>query len=449
MEKRIDKEKIILILLLSTFAIVAVLFAFKVRMGISPDSFYHLDVSKAYSTTLGIPENTPDTFKYRDITRITYLYFWINGRILNINNEVINEVILLRLVNVIYSLATVFVLYLLSKEVLKKKLERILPVFFLTNTLMFLFLSSSINYDNLANLLCILAIYLFIKFVKSKLDTKYLLWMIVIICLGGLTKFTTLPLAFILIVLSVVNILRKRELFKSIKLGKSILLFIPILLLGFLNIELYATNLFKYGGLEPNCERILTHEQCLQNGVYYRDNVTFPKTEIDGFPGIVELIKSGDRIDPVSYFFKWIPNFTMKIYGIMGDSSLFMKDIFTYMFLFYFFVALIFGLINFKKWKRLDIYLILIFVFYLLTLFLFQNYDMYLKYNHFYLGLQGRYIFPVISIMYILLSKSLFCIKQKWLRYIILVPLLLLFIYSCTPFFFANVENWWLTGTIN
>lgn len=449
MEKRINKEKIILILILLVFGILITFLAFKLRMGISPDSFYHLEVSKVYSTTLGIPDNTPDTYKYRDITRIAYLYFWINGRVLNINNGFINEVILLRIVNVIYSFGTVFVMYLLSKEIIKKRYDRVLPLFFLTSTLMFVFLSSSINYDNLANLLSILSIFFFVKFVKSKLDIKYLLWMILFLCLGGLTKFTVLPLAFILIVLSIVDIFRKIDLLRSIKLNKYFLLLIPILFFGILNIELYGTNILKYGGLEPACEKILTHEQCLTNGVYFRDNVTFPSTKIDNFGDIFNLIQSGDRVSPFGYFFKWVPNFVMKIYGIMGDSSLFMNSIYTYVYIGVFLISILLGLIYYKKWKILDIYFVLIFLFYMLILFIFQNYDMYLKHNHFYLGLQGRYIFPVISIMYILFTKSIFMINNKWLRYIILIPIIILFIYSCIPFFFTNVENWWLSGAIN
>jgi len=446
LEKRINKEKIILILILLVFGILITFLAFKLRMGVSPDSFYHLEVSKAYSTTLGIPDNTPDTYKYRDITRIAYLYFWVNGRILNINNGFINEIIVLRIVNVLYSLGTVYVMYLLSKEIIKKRFERLLPLFFLTSTLMFVFLSSSINYDNLANLLSILSIFFFVKFVKSKLDIKHLLFMFLFLCLGGLTKFTVLPLAFILTVLSIVDIFKKRELLKSIKINKYFLLLIPILFLGILNVELYGTNIFKYGGLEPACEKILTHEQCLSNGVYYRDNVTLPGIKIDNFGDIVNLVQSGDRISPLGYFFKWIPNFVMKIYGIMGDSSLFMNSIFTYVYIGIFLISILLGLIYYKKWKVLDIYLVLIFLFYMLILFIFQNYDMYLKHNHFYLGLQGRYIFPVISIMYILFTKSFTFIKYKWLKYLILIPIIILFIYSCIPFFFSNVEDWWLSG---
>ena len=156
--KKIDISKIALIFIFLVFLLVCIYLALNIKLGVSPDSYYHFEVSKAYSTTLGIPQNTPETFKWRDITRIPYLYFWVNGRILDMNDGAVDEVVLLRIINVIYSLGTVYVMYLLSKEILKDKWKRVLPVFFLTHTLMFVFLSSSINYDNLANLLSTLSI---------------------------------------------------------------------------------------------------------------------------------------------------------------------------------------------------------------------------------------------------------------------------------------------------
>jgi len=425
------------------FGITILFFAFRLRMGLSPDSSYHIEVSRAYSTTWGIPENTPDTYQWRDITRIPYLYFWINARLLNLNDGNINEVILLRLVNVIYSLGTVFVTYLLSKEVLKGKWVRLMPVFLLTNTLMFLFLSSSINYDNLGNLFSVLGIYFFVKFVKSKLSIAYLLLMLIAVSLGSFTKYTVLPLAFILVILSSVHIFLERKKIKDIKFGKELFLLLPLTILLFFNIQIYGVNLIKYGGLEPKCEQILTHEQCLSNGVYYRDMVTMPAIEVNGIAHIIQMITDGERVNPVIYFRYWIWNIVGKVYGIMGDNSLQTTDTLKVLYLFFLSVGATLTFVYWKKFKRLDYYLLITFLFYVLVLFLAQNYKMYLKHNHMYLALQGRYLFPVISIGYVMYIKTLFFIKKKWLFSLILIPLILLFIYGCIPYFFLNVESHW------
>jgi 4-amino-4-deoxy-L-arabinose transferase-like glycosyltransferase len=413
-------------------------------MGVSPDSYYHLRVSQAYSTTLGIPQNTPQTYQWRDITRIPYLYFWINGRILNINNGVIDEVVLLRVINVIYSLGTVYVMYLLSKEIFKDKWKRVLPVFFLTHTLMFVFLSSSINYDNLANLLSTLSIYFFVKFVKKDINLKYLLLMLLSLCIGALTKSTVLPVALILVILSAVEIVKRKDEVKKTKAGKELLLLIPIAIFVFLNLSLYGGNLLKYKTLEPSCTQILTHEQCLENGVYYRNKVDYSATPINGPIDVFNMIIKGERIGPARYFFRWFPNLMSKIFGIMGDRSLHLPYYLVALFILFFLAGAVLIISNKRKLTKIDKYLLTILLFYTAILFFTQNYPMYLTYNHYYLGLQGRYIFPIISIIYILLTKSFFFIKNKKLRNIVLISFSILLIYSCNIYLFLNLPSSWL-----
>ena len=442
--KKIDTSKIVLIFIFLVFIVVCIFLAFNIKLGVSPDSYYHFEVSKAYSTTLGIPQNTPETFKWRDITRIPYLYFWVNGRILNINNGIFDEVILLRIVNILYSVGTIYVVYLLSKEIFKNKWKRLLPVFFLSHTLMFVFLSSSINYDNLANLFCTLSIYFFVKFIKDNTNLKYILLMLLFLCMGALTKSTALPIALILVILCIVEIIKRKENFKKIKIGKELLLIIPVLLFAFLNLELYGGNFIKYGKLQPSCTQILTHEQCLENGVYYRDKIDFQAVPAKGFGEVFDMIKNGERVGPVRYFFKWAPDLTSKIFGVMGDSSLYLPSVFKYIFIFFFLTALISAIINCKKWNKIDKYLMIILLFYIFILFFTQNYSMYLTYNHYYLGLQGRYIFPVMSIIYILMAKSFVIITKRRLRYFLLFSFILLLLYSCNIFLFVHLPYYWI-----
>ena len=203
-KKKINIQNIIFYIILLFFLVFTGYLAFTVKMGVSSDSWYHLRVSQAYEDTLTVPENTPETYKWRDLEHQPYLYFWINGRVLNLNEITFqfNEVILLRVVEIIYSFFTLYGTYLLSKEFFKKNWLRLLPVFLLSNTLMFVFLSSSINYDNMANMFSVFAILFFVKALKDKGNWKNIFLMLIFICLGGLTKYTFLPLAFILVVLT-------------------------------------------------------------------------------------------------------------------------------------------------------------------------------------------------------------------------------------------------------
>lgn len=445
LKRKLSKQNIILVVLLLIFILFTGYLAFNVKMGISSDSWYHLRVSQEYSTTLGIPPNTEDTYQWRDITNIPYLYFWINGRILNINESTFgfNQVLLLRIVNIIYSFITVIGVYLLSKEFFKNRWVQLIPVVLLTNTLMFLMLSSSINYDNLGNMFATFAILFFVKTVKNRGILKYPLLVILMLCLGTLTKFTIMPLAFIMVILLLYELFKyRKEWFKNLK-GKTLLLLIPILLFGGLNVLLYGNNLIKYQELTPSCEKILTHEQCLSNGVYYRDIVTIPEVEVN----VIDMVLSGERLDPIRYAGVWIWEMTKRVVSIMGDSSLFHSDTVVSIFVVLFSITVLFGVINWKKLSKEAKYLGIITLFYLLVLMLVQNYDMYLKRSYPALALQGRYMFPVISSLYVLITMFWMSIKNRYIKILLIALSLALLISLSIPFFLLKVDPNWF-GTI-
>jgi 4-amino-4-deoxy-L-arabinose transferase-like glycosyltransferase len=410
-------------------------------MGISPDSWYHLRVSQEYSKTLGIPENNENTYQWRDITNIPYLYFWINGRILNLNEITFNfnQVILLRVFNILFSLGTVIATYLLSKQFIKNKYAQLLPVALLTNTLMFLSLSSSINYDNLGNMFAAFAILFFVKSIKQKYDIKYLLLTILMLCLGALTKFTILPLAFILVILLVVDIFKNRKGWRINIKDKSLLLILPILLFGGLNLILFGNNILKHGELTPACEKTLTYEQCLTNGVFYRDNITIPAVEVN----VVEMIKSGERLDPIRYAGVWSWEMTKRVVSIMGDQSLYHSNLVVSVFFSLLVITIFIGAFNWKKYNKETKYMVILTLFYLLVLMIVQNYDMYLKRSYPTLALQGRYMFPVISSFYVLLSIFWLKIGNRYLKIGIIAVSLLLLILLSIPFYILNVDPTW------
>jgi 4-amino-4-deoxy-L-arabinose transferase-like glycosyltransferase len=430
------------------FIAFALYLVFKLDLGISPDSLYHIDVSRIFSNTLGIPENSPASFQWRDITRMPYLYYWINGRLLNMNFFNLDEVIYLRIFNLIYSTGTVSVTYLLTKEILKNKYARLVVLFLLTNSLMFLFLSSSINYDNLANLFAVLSTLYFVKSLKDISSLKSILLMFIFLLLGVLTKFTLAPLAFIFVVILFYRWFKERKNVKyRLKGTKLWILFGIFIGLVGLNIALYGMNIVRYQALVPECEVMLGHEACLENGVYYRDNVDMPSQEVDGLGGVVNMVIRGERLDPVSYTFFWIYNMAGKVVGIMGDSSLPMSNYILPIYML-FLVGGIF--LSVKYWEKKNVVLSALTIstiFYLLTILFTQNYTRYIDQGYPALALQGRYMFPVISSFYIVLVYYLFKLKNVKVRNVITILLVVLFFLGCLPYFFLNVPDWWLTYT--
>jgi 4-amino-4-deoxy-L-arabinose transferase-like glycosyltransferase len=445
-KKKLDIHQLLLGLLITVFTIVTLYLAFNVKMGVSSDSWYHLRVSQKYSETFGIPENGPDTYEWRDISHQPYLFFWINGRVLNLNEVsfLFNEAILLRVLNILYSLGTLFGVYLLSKEFFERKWLRLLPIFLLSNSLMFVMLSSSINYDNLANLFAVFSLLYFVRAIKKKGDWKSVFLILMALSLGSLTKFTILPLAFILVVLMSIFIFKNWTVYKREFKGSVLYLFIPLAILVAMNFGIYGMNLIKFQSLTPGCLDIMTYEQCLSNGVFYRNNVTIPEVEVNP----IEMILSGERMDPIRYTGVWILEMTKRIVGIMGDKSLYQPNWILPFYLFYLLIALIMGIVNWKKFNKETKYLSFATLFYLLILLLAQNYMTYLKRGYPTLALQGRYMFPVISSFYVLYVMFLDRIKSKWVQILIFAGLILLFIVGCLPFFFINVDPNWF-GSVN
>jgi 4-amino-4-deoxy-L-arabinose transferase-like glycosyltransferase len=441
LKKKNKTEYIAIFLILGVFLAITLYLALNIKMGVSSDSWYHLRVSQEFSKTLSIPENNPNTYQWRDIEHIPYLYFWINARFLNLNSVTFNfnEAILLRVINVFYSMVTLVGAYLLSSEFFKKKWLRLLLLFFLTNTLMFAFLSSSINYDNLANLFSVFSILFFVRALKQKKDWKNILLMLVMIGLGGLTKFTTLPLSFILIILTSFEVIRNWQKYKQNFKGKQLYLLIPLLFLVLLNFGVYGVNLLKFQSLQPECTQVLTYEQCLENGVFLRDNEWIPAQEVKLF----DMIINGERLDPIRYFGVWVWEMAKRIYGMMGDRQLFAFDYIIPFYILPFVTAWVIAIVKWKEIKKSVKYLSIVSIFYLLVLLIVQNYNMYLKRGYPALALQGRYIFPVIVPFYILLIYFLNLLKPKWLRVLLFVFLIILFVLGCWVFFFANVDPDW------
>lgn len=415
-----------------------------IKYGTAPDEFYHIYVSEAYSKTFFIPKNTSSTYTYGDVTRIPYLSFWINARLINLNSRFTNFgfVPVLRLFNLFISLGTLLITFLLSKLVINKNFFNLLPVFLLSNTLMFAFLSSAINYDNLTNLLCVFSVYFLVKFLKFK-KNKYILWYLIILNLGVLTKFTVLPLIFIEVILTIFFLFRNKKInfgfLKSFLRNKILLLFFG--LTSVLVFLLYGVNLIKYGSLLVSCDKVLTVQQCMRNGVYNRSS-SLNNFVIKTFKDF-SLIEEKRKTSPASYFFNWRMSMVERIYGIWAHQSMPREGYYSNWYLILFFISF---LIVIRKWERtekIDTVLILLFVFYFLVLLVFQNYRTYIKTNT-VIALQGRYIFPVLSVFYIVIVKYWEKIKNIFIKLFIIFLSIIIFYYGCFPFFFNSLTSDWL-----
>jgi hypothetical protein len=436
-----NKEKFLLLAVLLVSLLFGIYLVFNVRRGIPPDENYHIYVSEFYSETLLIPENTEQTYRYGEITRVPYFSFWLNARLINLNFTNVEDYIILRFFNLIISLGSLIVVYLISKEVINKKYFNLLPVFLLSNTLMFVFLSSAVSYDNLSNLFVFLTVYFFVKYLKYKKPSS-LLYLIIFQVLAILTKFTVAPVIFIefvFLTLFVVKHKNLRDILKNIFSKHKPLLVVTffVLSLGFL---LYGVNLIKYRSVRVPCDKVLTVEQCMHNAIYARGK-TLDKYSFTNISELKDILKA--RITPFEYFTDWVMAMTQRVFGILGHKVVLMHKYFANVYIFLFFVL---SFIAVRKWKKKDMIetnLIVITTFYILVLLVFQNYKTYFKRDMFGLALQGRYLFPILPIVYIILIRYLRDLKSRTLRFSIAFLLIVLFLLGCIPFFFRYIPDSW------
>lgn len=409
------------------------LFALRARAGSIPDETAHFMLSRHFSTTWGIPPDGPETYPYGYIQHRPVMYYWINGRALNVLGLFLPSagdwkmMVILRLVNVVYAILSVVFCYLLGREIIPNRWWPLLGVFFLTNTLMFVFLAGGINYDNLTNACCFAGIFFLARVFNGKNFYQNSVMSMICILAGALVKITVLPLAVILFFIWVFYVVRNRSNidFKRVLDWKLLPLFLLVFIaLVWLNFSVYGLNIIKYRSLSPACQKIYTMEQCRMSAVVRRDErmgLAEPLT-------LPDVIKMG-KPDPVEWFFDfWQVTILAGIYGIKSSIGYSPDLIITFFRLFYAWVIFI----AIRYWKKPSFTvgsLMAILGFYTLVL-LQTNYRAELSTDFDHLGIQGRYIFPVIGVLYNLIAYAFSEIPHKTLARVTAVLALLLFVWG-------------------
>ncbi|MDW7755882.1 MAG: hypothetical protein SCH68_12030 [Brevefilum sp.] len=424
---------VVLIGLVVVFWAYTVFLASNLQTDIVPDEPLHFNVAKNFAKTWGIPDPEPTTRSMGTyIKQNPYLAYWIYGRVLNVL-ETFNptaggwqQLIFLRIANSLFSIGTLIFVFLISKELITNKWWQLLPVFALSNTMMFVLLSSGVNYDNLVNMFCAGGIYYLIRVLNHKdLITNSLAWMI-FISLGAWVKETVLPLALAMAVVWVIFLIKQRPTInlKALRNFKTIFLISTFVLLVVANFSIYGVNLIKHQSLTPSCKDYYSDEFCRNTPLAIRRaELALPEK-----PNLLQAFKRGYP-EPLRYAFDtWIPSMLMKTFGIMGgQKSYYPINLSYFKFLFYWLIALI---IRYFRGTSFKIYSLAGVVgFYTITLFI-KNFDIELAYGFLQVALQGRYIFPVIGIIYSLFSYVIFKVPNKLIRYTTLIAAITLFVYS-------------------
>ena len=277
---------------------------------------------------------------------------------------------------------------------------------------MFVFLSGGVNYDNLANALCMAGLFFEVRVFNGKnFLQNSLLWMIVI-SLGTLVKYTILPLALFMAIAWILFIFIKK---KNINLEKSkkssiILMGLFLLIIVAANVSIYGVNLLKFHSILPDCRDLYTNEQCQTS----RFEERYQELVLDHKLSIIESIELGYP-NPIEYVIdSWVPNMLYRIFGILGHVSYFPSHIIVLYRLLLFWLIIL-AARYMKRPSFTTISLLCMALLYAMIL-LIMNYNSELTYGFKQIAMQGRYIFPVIGIIYVFTSLVLNNVKNRFIR---------------------------------
>jgi hypothetical protein len=431
-EKKFNWSIVGLIIILAVFLFYSVYLAMNLKTGIIPDEPYRYEVSRYFSQTWGIPKDVPLAIEYGDnLSRTPFLGYWIFGRIINVISWVAPEstdfqqLVWVRIVNGLFALGTLIFTYLLSRELIKNNWLQILPVFFLANTMMFVFLAGGVNYDNPTNLFCVMGIYFLVRVLNDKHFLSNSCGWLISFMIASLIKYAILPLILFTAVIWVIYVIKHKGILGSLKPARwqhyLLIAVVAILFVG--NLMLYGRNLLEFQSLTPNCDDTYSQEVC-------QESVFFLRYKELGLPeklSILGAFKQGYP-EPVRYLFEvWIPEMLARIFGIMGHLTYYPIVISYFQIAFYWLIFLGFRYI--KKPGFHSITLAVLLVAYAAVLFV-MNYDNELVYGFKQVAFQGRYFFPVISLAFVMATKLLVHVDNKYLRYGTIIALVLLFLYG-------------------
>lgn len=440
-KKKLDFEKVLLFVIFVCFSAIALFFVFYLRRGMGPDEYYHYEVSVLYSKTLTIPENTIETSVHGDITRIPMLFYWVSGRLINISNFLkVDSHLFLRFASYIYSLTTLVLVWLSSKEIIKERFLRIVPVLMLSTTMMFVFQGGVITYDALVHLFLIFSLWELILYIKYS-NTKNLVLLLISALLACATKFTVIPFVVAEVIVVLYFLIKSKEGIGDIVKRHKILFGILSLSLV-LNLYTYGINLIRYKSLTPECNQVMSHEYCTNNFLYRRSFEYKKAGELSrGGKRIRELLLSDERMNPYDYFFDWESKISPRLYGIFSHSSILFKRNFEFIYSLLFLTTLVFFIRYIKKTDKIIIILSVLSIVYTFTLAFGYHYMYYLKMNSLNIAMQGRYLLPILPSLYLVQIWSVGKIQSNLVRKILLFLIVVVFIVGYIYIFYQSITT--------
>jgi hypothetical protein len=398
------------------FALQAVFYAWYIGYGIPSDETYHFGAAQYYASqpiTTGPFTHNQDPSTIPTIRAIdrdpSYLFHYVLSLPLRLmqamNLNIHNQVLGLRLINIILAILALYVLKKCLDEISNDRIIKNITLFLLTMTGMTVWLAGSINYDNLANLLFLLFVWISIKIIKKpSANALEKIFALTLAMAVTLTKYTFAPVVCAGLLVTAIILWKVgyrpvifwnqvKKLFRT----RQVLATISVVLLLFfsgLMVERIGINLLRYHALAPKCIKFFTTEQCRTNNVYNRN---FRQSRAYTQADKNELI---NKFDPFGFTGQWLYTMYNTLYFQLGDrrfESTPMTRIFAYLLA----ISLVASALLSRQRKKIGRstgFVLFISGFYLAILFLY-NMDTYFSFGQQF-GFQGRYLLPVLGFVY-------------------------------------------------
>ncbi len=317
-------------------------------------------------------KSLPQTHKLemvkKEATAYPPLYYYPGFLIFKaMNTDLITDVFIVRLLNIIYSVTLAWFAYKTYSLVFKESKIVLLGIVLVTFQPMFSFISAGFNSDNIYNVLAVIIVYLCVLLLKHGITPKNAFYSVITVILALLSK----PQAFILILFFafplIFRLLSAKKLF-----SKFLLLAVLILLSSpFIINSLTQTQFFPEVNLTFTLANSNKFWEFLKNSILQNYRQTLP-----WYWGVFRWLSLGFDINIYRLL-----NIT-SIICLLGVFIFFLKSIFKKVFSFRFITLMFF------------FYTFLVY-FFSLTVW---DFSFYLSHG-FSFGIQGRYYFPLITVI--------------------------------------------------
>lgn len=367
--------------------------------GIGPDELFHIQVINIHAHThylfpfLGSSSPfampLPSFSKFGNITEYPLLYHFLMGKIIslfNLNGYDFSTIVSLRILNLAFSVVNCGALLYGSTLLLSYAAERVLFAALCTSMLTYSLLAGTVGYDPLNNLLTTIMLIYCVHFFRS-LNWNALCWAIIFGALGLCVKWTSLPIVFfasIALCLSTLHALRNKKLNRKVN---KVLLISASLMVGSAAIFILSKYI-KYGHLIPDCVQIYGTEACRQF-----ESVAIPL--------------NAPLLPWWQYIFVWVYYMLRSSYGIRSYIDIVPTHEFLVGLEIVYLSSLTMALRTLMRSELPYRLTLLIACGYCCITFWFCGYVPYHQVHHPELGVNGRYLFPILLPLGAAITRSL------------------------------------------